>query len=179
MPHLSRSTLVVLFVAGTTAFAQGPPCNATTPAALGVFAGEFDVAIAFRAGPTSWDSTSGRASFAPDLDACLIVERFAGRRYGSPYSYLALWGASGDSANAIQRTFVHSQHGVMGLSSGDWSRGRDSLVVRDSAMVRGRWIHERWVLTRPVDGRFAATGLRSEDGGLTWFATARATFARR
>jgi hypothetical protein len=79
----------------------------------------------------------------------------------------------------VQRLFVHSQHGLLGISEGDWNAARDSLIVEDSVLVRGQWIRQRNVMTRPAAGRFTVEGWRSEDGGKTWFLTNRARYSRR
>lgn len=161
---------------------QGPaePCATSTRRSLAVFLGEFDVAATFRTGPATWDSSPAQSLFAWDLDGCLLVERFDGMRFGAPYRYLSVWGAaSGDSVRPIQQLFVHSQHGVMTLSQGNWNLTGDTLIVGDSAFVRGRWIHERHRMSRPVAGRFVSEGRRSEDGGRTWFPTSHARYVRR
>jgi hypothetical protein len=41
------------------------------------------------------------------------------------------------------------------------------------------WVHQRYVLTRPAGGTFAAEGRRSEDGGRTWIVTYRARVTTR
>jgi hypothetical protein len=79
----------------------------------------------------------------------------------------------------IQRFFVHSQHGLLGLSEGSWNPTGDTLVVEDSALVRGAWIRQRYLLSRPRAGAFTAEGRRSEDGGKTWFVTYRVRYSSR
>jgi len=118
---------------------HGPAATCATNAqrALGAFLGEYEVRATFRAGAAAWDSSLARSHFAWDLDGCVLVERFDGRRFGEPYRYLSLWGAGADSGRPIQQMFVHSQHGVLSLSQGDWNPTRDTLIVEDSAFVSG------------------------------------------
>jgi hypothetical protein len=154
-------------------------CVATTHRLLGAFVGQFDVQAVYRRGVDRRDTSVARAQFTWALGGCLVRERFRGRRSGEPYEYEALWGTSGSAAHPIQRVFAHSQHGLLGLSEGGWNVAADSLTVGDSALVRGRWVYERYVLSRPGPTGFVETGLRSEDGGRSWFETSRAQFTPR
>ena len=128
----------------TTVIAQANPgtsvfsCADTTTNRLGFLVGEYEARAIFRAGPTSWDSTTAKVSITPDLNGCVIREQFRGTRYGSPYEYLAYWSAHGGPATPIQRSFVHSQHGLLSVSSGRVVA--DSIFLEDSAFVRERWI---------------------------------------
>ncbi|HVT37972.1 MAG TPA: hypothetical protein VHE78_02930 [Gemmatimonadaceae bacterium] len=153
-------------------------CVDSTHRLLGPLAGEYRVRTLFRAGPTTWDSTDAHAQFAWELGGCLMVEHFFGRRYGEPYSTIALWGTSGNPDHAIQRVFAHSQHGLLGLSEGRWNASGDTLVLADSAFVRGGWIQERYIVTRPRDRAFTTEGRRSEDQGTTWIVTQRSRYTR-
>jgi hypothetical protein len=107
-----------------------------------------------------------------------MVEHFAGRRGGEAFETVALWGTSGGLDHPIQRVFAHSQHGLLGLSEGRWNAAGDTLTLADSALVRGTWIQERHVVSRPRGGVFSAEGRRSEDGGRTWTITLRARYTR-
>lgn len=153
-------------------------CATNAQRVLGVFLGDYEVRATFRAGPAAWDSSLARSTFAWDLEGCVLVERFDGMRFGQPYRYLSMWGAGGDTARPIQQVFVHSQHGVLSLSQGNWTPTGDTLFVEDSAFVRGGWIHERHVMSRPVAGRFVSEGRRSENGGRTWFPTSHLRYLR-
>jgi hypothetical protein len=108
----------------------------------------------------------------------VLREHFRGKRYGSPYEYLAYWGANGDPAEPIQRSFVHSQHGLIGVSSGRFVG--DSIFLEDSALVRQRWIYQRLVLWREPGsaGNLQSEARRSEDARATWFVTQRTSYAR-
>lgn len=179
-------TLIVLLLplAALTLSADkghGPAATCATDVqrALGVFLGDYEVRAAFRAGPVAWDSSLARSNFAWDLDGCVLMERFDGLRFGQPYRYLSIWGAEGDTARPIQHIFVHSQHGVLSLSQGNWNPAGDTLIVEDSAFVRGGWVHERHVMSRPASGRFVTEGRRSENGGRTWFPTSHLRYLRR
>jgi hypothetical protein len=161
--------------------AGSPPpfsCADTTRRYLGSFVGDYDVSAVFRRGQEGWDSTGARASFSYELGGCAVREHFEGTRYGQPYAYVAIWGANGDSAQKIQRTFLHSQHGILSLSDGGWA-STDTLVLLDSAFVRGRWIQQRVVISRPAADGFVLEGRRSEDGGRTWFVTQRSRYVPR
>jgi hypothetical protein len=153
-------------------------CADTTTRVLGFLIGEYSATTEFRAGPTAWDSTRATVTIARELGGCVLREHFRGTRYGAPYEYLALWSANGGPAAPVQRAFVHSQHGLLGVSAG--RQVGDSLVLADSAVVRDRWIHQRLVLWRE-DGAGAvlrSEGRRSEDGRASWFATQRTRYAR-
>src|SRR5687767_7414937 len=105
---LSVTTGIAQVRPGTPAFS----CADTTTRRLGFLAGEYEARAIFRAGPTSWDSTTAEVSITPDLNGCVMREHFRGTRYGSPYQYLAYWSAHGGGPTPIQRSFVHSQHGL-------------------------------------------------------------------
>lgn len=169
----------------TTGIAQALPsapafsCADTTTRKLGFLIGEYDARAIFRAGPSAWDSTTARVSITRDLDGCLMREHFRGTRYGSPYEYLAYWGAHGDPPAPIERSFAHSQHGLLSVSSGRFVG--DSIFLEDSAFVRQRWIYQRVVLWRDTGsvGNLRSEGRRSEDARTTWFVTQRTFYARR
>jgi hypothetical protein len=164
---------------GTPApFITHASCVDSTRSLLGAFQGDYRVHTLNRAGPAAWDSTDARAHFAWELDGCLMVERYEGQRGGEPYSTLALWGTSGNPERPIQRTFAHSQHGVLVLSEGRWNAAGDTLTLADSAFVRGVWVQQRYVVSRPRSGVFTAEGRRSEDHGATWIVTMRARYNR-
>ena len=154
-------------------------CADTTRHALGFLAGEYDVTAIFRAGAAAWDSTTARVSITAELGGCVLREHFRGSRYAAPYEYLAHWSAHGGPTAPIQRTFVHSQHGILGLSAGRTIG--DSLVLEDSAFVRQRWVYQRLVLWREAGaaGNLRSEGRRSEDARASWFLTQRTRYLRR
>jgi hypothetical protein len=153
-------------------------CVDSTSRWLGMLIGKYRVQALTRTGSGAWDSTAAQARFGWELGGCLMVERFEGRRDGEPYQTMALWGTSGSHDHPIQRAFAHSQHGLLGLSEGRWDAAGDTLVLADSAFVRGRWVQERYVVSRPRGGLFTAEGRRSEDGGKAWIITLRARYVR-
>lgn len=193
--HSVSVRLVALLLAGATtrAGAQSSGAPSSTPAPLithvscvdathrllGAFIGEFDVRAVYGPGADARDTSDADARFTWALGGCLVRERFRGRRSGEPYEYEALWGTSGSSTHPIQRVFAHSQHGLLGLSEGGWNAAADTLTIGDSAFVRDRWIYERYVVSRPGPTGFVTSGLRSDDGGRSWFETSRARFAPR
>ena len=167
-------------VAAQSAVAGAPfSCADTTARVLGFLVGAYDAQVVFRAGPTAWDSSRATITIVPDLGGCVIREHFRGTRHGAPYEALTVWSAHGGAAAPIQRTFVHSQHGIIGLSAGRVVG--DSLVVDDSVFVRQRWVHQRLVLWREGGSanRLRSEGRRSEDGRATWFVTQRTRYVRR
>jgi hypothetical protein len=111
-----------------------------------------------------------------DFEGCLLRELFVGTRGGQPFHVLSLWGAVGLHA-PIQRSFVHSQHGLLGLFSG--RSEPDGLVLRDSQVVNGQMVYfEHRFQPFPADSmRF--TSLRSTDRGRTWLTTWYADYRRR
>jgi hypothetical protein len=158
---------------------SGASCTADGARLLGALRGDFDVAAAFRAGPAAWDSTTGHARLDWELGGCLLAERYEGTRYGAPYAYVALWGTSGTDDHRMQRVAAHSQHGLLVLSDGAWNARGDTLVLSDSALVNGRWIHQRSVIVPTSDGGFTLAGERSEDGGRSWVTVAVFRYRRR
>ena len=80
----------------------------------------------------------------------------------------------------VQRAFVHSQHGLLGVSAGGFTGAAgDTLVLEDSAFVRGRWAYQRLALWRAGAADLRSEGRRSEDGRATWFVTQRTRYQRR
>jgi hypothetical protein len=154
-------------------------CADTTNRSLGFLVGEYRADATFRAGAAAWDSAGATVSITRDLGGCVLREHFRGTRYGAPYEYLALWSANGGAATPLQRAFVHSQHGLLGVSAGRIVG--DSLVLEDSAFVRGRWIHQQVVLWRAdVAGTvLRSESRRSEDARASWFPTQRILYERR
>jgi hypothetical protein len=132
-----RTLSPVLLLFAILPLATGNPrrpavtCATDAQRALGVFWGDFDVQVRYRTGPSTWDSSRATAQFTWDLDSCVLVEHFAGTRFGQPYRYLSVWGAAGDSVHPIQQFFVHSQHGLLSLSQGGWDPTGDTLIVED------------------------------------------------
>jgi hypothetical protein len=156
-----------------------PPfnCADTTSRVLGFMIGEYSVDAVFRTGAAAWDSSKAAVSITPDLGGCVLREHFVGTRYGSAYEYLATWSAHGGAAAPVQRTFVHSQHGLLSLSNG--TVVADTIVLEDSAFVRGKWIYQRALLWRSSGGDLRNESRRSEDGRATWFVTQRFRYVPR
>lgn len=152
-------------------------CADSVQRALGPFVGIWSVRAIFRSGPSGQDTTMAIATFAPDLQGCLLREHYRGTRYGQPYEFLALWGANGDSGASIQRTFSHSQHGIIGLYRGGWRS--DTLTLEETVVVRGERILQQIRATRPGPDGFELEGRRSNDDGASWTVTLRARYARR
>ena len=176
---LLAATVLFWGFAGTTASATAPP--ACDPASkemvfLAALAGDWDVDTEFRAGET-FESAAGRATIQRDLDGCVFVQRYEGTRYGKPYAFVAILGASsGDAANPIQEVFVHSQHGILSLSSGKIVGGE--LVVEDAPVVRGQVVLQRRVIFEVTPGSFRTESRRSTDRGAKWTVTSRARYRR-
>ena len=187
--HRADWALVVLFLAtfeyavqgqtGSKSHAASPACADTTQRLLAPFVGHWTVRVAYRRGEAAWDSSTGEAHIRSEMDGCLLREDLHGARFGAPYHYLALWGAHGMPPRPIQRTFAHSQHGILSLSEGNWNARADTLILEDSAYVRDTWVRQRVVLSRPGPAGFTREGWRSEDHGQTWIVTERARYAPR
>jgi hypothetical protein len=154
-------------------------CADTTSRTLGFLLGEYSASTAFRAGPRAWESARATVTIRRELGGCVLREHYVGTRYGAPYEYLALWSANGGASAPVQRSFVHSQHGILGVSKGRVAG--DSLVLDDSSFVRGRWVFERFVLWREggASNVLQSEGRRSEDGRASWFPTQRTRYARQ
>ncbi|NOT09618.1 MAG: hypothetical protein HOP28_15610 [Gemmatimonadales bacterium] len=152
-------------------------CPDTVQRRLGSLAGVWEVQAVFRRGPTAWDSTSATVTITPELGGCLMREHFVGTRYGSPYEYLALWGANGGAELPIQRTFVHSQHGLLGVSAGRFHG--DTLVFQQRNIVRGTTVLEEGRFSGIAQPGFTIVDRRTTDDGATWIVTARFYFRYR
>ena len=154
-------------------------CAAKDVAFLASLAGDWQVDAEFRAGE-SWESAPGRASFAPDLGGCVLLERFEGTRFGKPWAFLAILGANGggeDPAKPIQEVFVHSQHGILSLSAGRIEGGE--LVVEDAPTVGGQVVLIRHVYFDVSPGGFRYESRRSTDRGASWTVTMKARYRRK
>jgi len=177
----AAAALVATRLPAQAAVVQATPysCADTTTRVLGFLVGDYTARAAFRAGPSTWDSTTATVTVSRDLVGCVLREHFRGTRYGAPYEYLALWSANGGASAPVQRFFVHSQHGILVVSAG--TRRGDTLVVGDSVFLRGRWIYQDVALWREgADGRvLLSESRRSEDGRATWFLTQRMRYERR
>jgi hypothetical protein len=154
-------------------------CVEDVQRAVGAFVGQWNVRLIVRTGPATRDTSAATATIAPELGGCILRESFHGTRSGEPFDVAALWGVNGATDRApIQRASAHSQHGLLTLSEGRWSDAGDTLTLRDSAVVRGIWIQQQTVISRPQSGRFIIEGRRSEDGGRTWIVTQRLLYSR-
>ena len=169
----------VLFWGFAVTAANAPP--ACDPASketifLAALAGDWDVDAEFRAGET-FESASGRATIQRDLDGCVFVQRYEGTRWGKPYAFVAILGASsGDAANPIQEVFVHSQHGILSLSSGRIVGGE--LVIESAPVVLGQVVLQRHVYFGVLPASFRTESRRSTDRGASWTVSSRARYRR-
>lgn len=168
--------LLSLFCSSSVhAQAARPGCADSVSRALGHLIGTWDVRAVFRQGP-SWDTSTAEVRIHPDFGGCLLRELFVGTRNGQPFNVLSLWGAVGLRA-PIQRTFVHSQHGLIGVYSGEVRA--DALVLRDSQLVNAQmtYFEHRFEPFFGDSMRFAS--LRSTDRGASWVLTWYADYRRR
>jgi hypothetical protein len=157
--------------------APAPPaaCAARGSAFLQSLAGEWEVEAEFRSGEGGFEGATGRASIAPELGGCVLVERYAGTRGGKPWDFLVILGANGPGP-AIQEVFVHSQHGIMALSSGEVTGG--ALVLEDAPVVDGKVILIRHVYFDVNADGFRYESRRSTDKGASWTVSWRARYKR-
>ena len=162
---------------GAAPAAQPFNCRDATSRMIGFMMGEYSVRAVFRAGAAAWDSSIAVVTITPDLGGCVLREHFRGTRYGAPYESVALWGVHGDSVSPVQRTFVHSQHGLLSISQGQIVA--DTVILEDSAFVRGKWIYQRTLVWRDQNRELRNEGRRSEDMRATWFVTQRFHFKPR
>ena len=162
--------------------AAPPPSCAARPKEkdfLASLVGEWEVEAEFRAGE-GWESRPARASIRPDLGGCIVVERYDGTRWGEPFAFLAILGANGggaDAANPIQEVFVHSQHGILSLSSGRIEDGE--LIVEDAPTVEGKVVLIRHVYFDVSPRGFRYESRRSTDRGASWSVSWKARYRRR
>ena len=151
-----------------------PDCVARDTALLQSLVGDWEVEMEFRTGD-EWERAPGRASVRPELSGCVLVERYTGTRQGAPYEFLALLGANG-MGDPIQEVFVHSQHGILSLSSGKVTGG--GLVVEDAPIVDGKVVRLRHTYSDVTAEGFRYESSRSTDGGASWRVTVRGKYRR-
>ena len=170
----------ISLVASLTSTARGQGLRSTCADAVqeqfGGFLGSWRVETVFRAGDSAWDSTTATATITSELSGCLLREEYRGERSGEPYTYVALWGVNGLEPASYQRTFAHSQHGLLILREGGFVG--DTLVLRSTTDVRGQAILEEDRITRPTSSGFALINRRSTDGGGLWITTRRSHYVR-
>jgi hypothetical protein len=178
-PEISRSGAIALLVLAITCShgtaQDAPACADSVARALTPLVGTWDVRTVFRNGER-WDTTAAVARIEPDFQGCLLRELLVGSRYGQPFRVLNLWGAVG-MHGPIQRSFVHSQHGLLTVYSGQ--RTPEGLVLADSQIVDGELVlfQHRF---EPFGGdsmRFSSR--RSVDHGGSWILTWFADYRRR
>jgi hypothetical protein len=87
-----------------------------------------------------------------------------------------LWGAVGLHAR-IQRSFVHSQHGLLTVYSGQHTAG--GLVLQDSQVVNGQLVRFEHRFEPFGTDSMRFTSRRSTDRGTTWVVTWFADYRRR
>jgi hypothetical protein len=122
------------------------------------------------------DSVQARATFAPDLQGCLLREELRAESGNPPYEGVMLWGVNGPD-NSIQRVFAHSQHGRFGVYEG---RRDGSTIVLRQLPAPGQAstdVVENEVRIADSD-RFAITSRLSTDSGRTWRALSRWEYRR-
>lgn len=108
----------------------------------------------------------------------MLVDRYDGTRSGKPLAFLAILGANGpDAAKSIQEIFVHSQHGILSLSSGRVDGSE--LVVEDAPTVEGKIVLIRHVYFEVSPRAFRYESRRSTDRGATWTVTWKARCRRK
>jgi hypothetical protein len=120
------------------------------------------------------DSTSARATIAPDLQACLLREQL--RAQTENYEAFILWGVNG-ADSSVQRIFTHSRHGRIGLYEG--RRTGDTIALRQqlAASQPASLVVEHQVLIRDGD-HFSIASRLSNDGGRSWQALSRLEYDR-
>ncbi len=173
---MNAAAFALLFTALLADPTPAPPaaCAAHDTAFLRSLVGEWDVETEFRSGE-DWERAAGKASIRPELSGCVLVQRYAGTRYGKPYEFLAILGANGMGA-PIQEVFAHSQHGILSLMSGKIAGGE--LVVEDRPTIEGRVVVLQHLYLDVGPAGFRCEHRRSTDGGATWRPTQRSKYRR-
>ena len=170
--------MVALLCAGSGApghAQESPTCADSASKTLGSLRGGWDVRTVFRT-TAGWDTSFGGADIQPDLDGCLLRETLSSSRGGEPFHILSLWGAAG-LAGQIQRTFAHSQHGLISVYSG--RRTAAGLVLHDSQVIGAQLVLLEHRFEPFVADSMRFTSRRSTDGGATWTVTWYADYVRR
>lgn len=154
---------------------ESPACADSVATVLSGLRGQWRVRAVSHT-TSGWDSTRGAAAIQPDLDGFFLRETLVTRRGGAPFRTLSLWGAFG-LHGPIQRTFAHSQHGLLSLYAG--RRTAAGLVLRDSQVIGGQLVFLEHRFEPFVADSMRFTSRRSTDGGATWTVTWYADYVRR
>ncbi len=173
---VSPCLALLLLAGGGPLRAQEPTaCADSVTRALGTLVGTWGVRTVFRQGE-GWDTTAAESRVRRDFEGCLLREEMVGTRFGRPFHVLALWGAVGLQA-PIQRSFVHSQHGLLSVFSGGVEG--NALVLRDSVLLGGGTVRLEHRFEPWLADSMRYTSRRSTDGGATWTTTWYADYRRR
>jgi Protein of unknown function (DUF1579) len=110
------------------------------------------------------DSSVGRANIAPDLEGCLLIERYTGAAQVSPLQMLAIWGVNGRNGD-FQRILTHSRHGAFGLYEGPRTSEGLDLRLTDTGDPQ---LVVRHVVSILSPDRFTIISQSSADAGGSW-----------
>jgi hypothetical protein len=110
------------------------------------------------------DSSEGTATIAPDLEECLLIERYIGASPTSPLQMLAIWGVNGRNG-VFQRLLTHSRHGALGLYEGPRTTNGLDLRLGDTGDPH---LVVRHLVTILSPDRFTIVSQSSSDAGGTW-----------
>ena len=122
------------------------------------------------------DSSRAESVISPDLQGCVLRERVLARTGNHRYEAMVFWGVNG-ADSAVQRVFVHSQHGRFGVYQGRRAGSGLRLRQQDLSGQSDSILVENHVLVRDHD-HFMITSRLSNDRGRTWIALSRREYRR-
>lgn len=122
------------------------------------------------------ESSEATATISPELNGCLLHERVIERTGTPPYEALVYWGVNGHD-DAVQRVFVHSQHGRFGIYQGRRKGSEIPLVQQSLTSQPDTTIVEHRVVFRDRD-HFQIVSRMSEDRGAAWVTLSRWEYER-
>ena len=154
---------------------QHAECYHPEFAALDYLQGEWNVSGSVRLADGEWDDVDGRSKIAPDLDGCVLIERYRDDRSAGPFSAIAIY--SYDPIDGrLQKTWIDSAHGLTTLYRGGTVDSK--IVFSASKEIRGTGHHFVEEYSFDGDDRFVHERRRSSGDRKAWRATSRLVFER-
>jgi hypothetical protein len=185
VPHLIFCSLVVVACFGIGPASaqddhlpndQHAECYHPEFAALDYLQGEWNVSGSVRMADGEWDDVNGRSKIAPDLDGCVLIERYGDDRSAGQFSAIAIY--SFDPIDGrLQKTWIDSAHGLATLYRGGTVDSK--IVFSASKEIRGTGHY--FVEEYEVDGSdgFLVQRRRATGDRRAWRATSRVEYRRK
>ena len=164
-------------IVAVATYAASATCPVAATAALPELPGEWRVLAINGLNRTRPDTTPGTASIQPDLQGCLLQERFVADAGAPPYESLVVWGANAANG-AVQRLFAHSQHGRFGVYEGPRSGSMVTMRQQAAGPQLDSVVVEYLVEFTGRDA-FTIAARLSNDSGRRWESLSRWEYRRR